>query len=120
MVSTNCNQCRKCLTPVKTIAMPRSLAAAALNSDRVAGGSIEIAGDELTGEQIAEAYQHRYDVRARYEPLPIEVLGGDADQRAMFEWFAHLPAFQADFAATRALAPGTKTFEQWLATRPDL
>jgi uncharacterized protein YbjT (DUF2867 family) len=95
-------------------------AAATLDSDGVAGGSIEIAGDELTGEQIAEAYQHRYDVPARYEPLPIEVLGDDADQRAMFEWFAHLPAFQADFDATRALAPGTKTFEQWLATRPDL
>ena len=95
-------------------------AAAALDPDRVSGGSIEIAGDELTGEQIAEAYQHRYDVPARYEPLPIDVLGDDADQRAMFEWFAHLPAFQADFDATRALAPGTKTFEQWLATRPDL
>ncbi|HVD88618.1 MAG TPA: NmrA family NAD(P)-binding protein [Jatrophihabitantaceae bacterium] len=93
-------------------------AAAVLDPDRVTGGSIEIAGDELTGEQIAEAYQHRYDVPARYEPLPIEVLGGDVDQRAMFEWYAHLPAFQADFAATRALAPGTKTFEQWLATRP--
>jgi hypothetical protein len=38
----------------------------------------------------------------------------------MFEWFAKLPAFQADFAATKALAPGTKTFAQWLATRPDL
>jgi nucleoside-diphosphate-sugar epimerase len=44
----------------------------------------------------------------------------DADQRAMFEWFAHPPAFRADFAATRALAPRTKTFEQWLVTRPDL
>jgi uncharacterized protein YbjT (DUF2867 family) len=95
-------------------------AAAALDPDRVAGGAIEIAGDELTGEQIAEAYRHRYDVPARYEPLPIDVLGGDADQRAMFEWFAHLPAFRADFAATRALAPGAKTFEQWLVTRPDL
>ena len=69
-------------------------AAAALDPDRVTGGSIEIAGDELTGEQIAEAYQHRYDVPARYEPLPIEVLGGDADQRAMFEWFAHPPRFR--------------------------
>ncbi len=95
-------------------------AAAALDPDRVPGGSIEIAGDELTGEQIAEAYQHRYDVPARYEPLPIDMLGDDADQRAMFEWFAHLPAFQADFAATKALAPRTKTLEQWLATRPDL
>jgi uncharacterized protein YbjT (DUF2867 family) len=95
-------------------------AAAALDPDRVPGGSIEIAGDELTGEQIAEAYQHRYDVPVRYEPLPIEVLGGDADQRAMFKWLAHVPAWQADFAATRALAPRTKTFEQWLVTRPDL
>jgi uncharacterized protein YbjT (DUF2867 family) len=95
-------------------------AAAALDPNRVPGGSIEIAGDELTGEQIAEAYQHRYDVPARYEPLPIDMLGDDADQRAMFEWFAHLPAFQADLAATRALAPQTKTLEQWLATRPDL
>ncbi|HEY3607179.1 MAG TPA: NmrA/HSCARG family protein, partial [Pseudonocardiaceae bacterium] len=77
-------------------------AAVALNPDRVAGGSIEIAGDELTGEQIAAAYQHRYNVPARYDPLPIEMLAGDADQRAMFEWFAHPPAFQADFAATRA------------------
>lgn len=96
-------------------------AAAALGGpDRVAGGSIEIAGDELTGEQIAEAYQRRYDIPARYEALPIDVLGGNADQRAMFEWFAHPPAFQADFAATRAWAPNTKTFEQWLAARPDL
>jgi len=95
-------------------------AAAVLDPDRVAGGSIEIAGDELTGEQIAEAYQRRYGVPARYEPLPIEVLGDNADQRAMFEWFAQLPAYQADFAATRALAPRTKTFGNWLATRPDL
>jgi len=95
-------------------------AAALLDPGRVAGGSIEIAGDELTGEQIAEAYQHRYDVPARYEALPIDVLSGDDDQRAMFEWFAHPPAFRADFAATRALAPQTKTFEQWLETQPDL
>jgi uncharacterized protein YbjT (DUF2867 family) len=94
-------------------------AAAALDPEGVAGGSIEIAGDELSGEEIAEAYQHRYDVPARYEPLPINVLDGDADQRAMFEWFAHLPAFQADFAATRALAPRTKNLEQWLMTQPD-
>jgi len=95
-------------------------AAALLDPASIPGGAIEIAGDELTGEQIAEAYQHRYDVPARYEALPIDVLSGDDDQRAMFEWFAHPPAFRADFAATRALAPQTKTFEQWLETQPDL
>jgi hypothetical protein len=76
-----------------------------------------IAGDELTGEQMAAAYQRRYHLPARYEPVPLDVLGGDADQRAMFEWFAHPPAFRADFAATRALAPRTKTFDQWLTTQ---
>jgi len=30
------------------------------------------------------------------------------------------PAFQADFAATRALAPRTKTFGRWLMTRKPL
>lgn len=95
-------------------------ATAALDPDRVTAGSVEIAGDELTGEQVAEAYQRRYDVPARYVPIPIEILGDNADQRAMFEWFAHLPAYQADFAATRALAPLVMTFGQWLETQPDL
>ena len=95
-------------------------AAVVLDPSRVAGGSVEIAGDELTGEQIAEAYSHRYGTPARYEPLPVEVLGDNADQQAMFGWFARLPAYQADFAATRALAPSAMTFGRWLETQPAL
>jgi hypothetical protein len=38
----------------------------------------------------------------------------------MFEWLTHLPSYQADFAATRALAPRLQTFGLWLETRPDL
>lgn len=95
-------------------------AAAAVEPARVPGGSVEIAGDELTGEQIAAAYGRRHGLPARYEPLPLEVLGDNADQRAMFAWFARLPAYRADFAATRALAPRVRTFERWLSTQPDL
>lgn len=95
-------------------------AAAALDPDRVAGGAVEIAGDELTGEQIAEAYGRRHGLPARYDPLPIDVLGDNADQRAMFAWFARLPAYRADFAATRALAPDVLTFPRWLETQPAL
>jgi hypothetical protein len=94
-------------------------AAVTLYPGRVPGGSIEIAGDELTGEQIAAAYQQHYGIPARYQALPTDVLGDD-DQRAMFDWFGHPPAFTADFAATKALAPRTKTVEQWLLTQPDL
>ena len=95
-------------------------AAATIDPDRVAGGAIEIAGDELTGDQIAEAYSRRYDVPARYEALPVETLRENFDMHAMFSWFTKLPAYQADFEGTRALAPTTHTFDQWLAEQGDL
>ena len=78
------------------------------------GGAVEIAGDELIGEQITEAYGARYGVPSRYEPVPLEALADTVDQHAMFGWFAEVPAYQADFAATRRLAPRTQTFAQWL------
>ena len=91
-------------------------AAALFDASRVPGGAVEIAGDELTGEQIATAFGQRASLPARFEPLPLNVVD-DADQRAMFTWFTHLPAYQADFDATRRLAPGVKDFATWLATR---
>ncbi|NEK57015.1 hypothetical protein GCU56_03900 [Geodermatophilus sabuli] len=54
-------------------------------------------------------------LRARYEPLPLDVLGDDEDLRAMFAWFGELPAYQGDVAATRALAPDTHDLPAWLA-----
>jgi uncharacterized protein YbjT (DUF2867 family) len=95
-------------------------AAVVLEPERVPGGAVEIAGDELTGEQIAEAYRDRFHVPARYEPLPIEVLDDNLDQQAMFRWFARLPAYTADFQATRELAPSVMTFDRWLARQPAL
>jgi uncharacterized protein YbjT (DUF2867 family) len=89
-------------------------AAALLDPGRVPGGSIEIAGDELTGDQIAQAFGHDAVVEARYVPLPLDVLSGNADNQAMFAWFAQPPAYQADFAATRDLAPGVRGFATWL------
>lgn len=89
-------------------------AAALLDPTRVQGGSIEIAGDEMTGEQIAAAYGEHAGQTARFEPLPTTILR-DADLRAMFAWFAHLPAYRADFAATRDLAPAVRDFPAWLS-----
>jgi uncharacterized protein YbjT (DUF2867 family) len=94
-----------------------AVAAAALTDpDRVPTGSVEIAGDELTGEQIAAAYGEHAGLPAHYEPLLAETLD-DPDARAMFAWFAHPPAYQADFAATRALVPDVHTLATWLAGR---
>lgn len=92
-------------------------AAALLDHASVPGGAMEIAGDELTGEQIAAVYGQRAGLPARFEALPLSVLGEDADQKAMFTWFTQVPAYQADFDATRRLAPGVRDLATWLAIR---
>lgn len=91
-------------------------ATALLDPDAVPGGSIEIAGDELTGEQIAAAYGARAGRPARFESLGLEVLAGDEDMHTMFAWFNAPPAYRADLDATGTLVPGARTFAAWLDT----
>ncbi len=91
-------------------------ATALLDPAAVPGGAVEIAGDELTPEQIAAAFGAHAGRPARYEPLPLDVVA-DEDMHAMFAWFRRLPAYQADFAATRRLSPGVRDLAGWLATR---
>jgi uncharacterized protein YbjT (DUF2867 family) len=94
-----------------------SAAAALLDPARVPGGEIEIAGDELTAEQVAEALGADADLPARFEPLPLDVLADDPDQQAMFTWFTRPPSYRADIEATRALVPGLKDLRGWLVSR---
>lgn len=104
--------------PLRMVAV-RDLGTAAaailLNPGRVPGGSIEIAGDERTGSGIAAAFGAHTGLPARYEALPLDVLGGNEDAVAMFRWFAELPAYQADVPATRALVPDLHDLPAWLA-----
>ncbi|MET1004814.1 MAG: hypothetical protein ABWX96_04660 [Propionibacteriaceae bacterium] len=65
-------------------------------------------------DQIAHAIREHLGKPGRYGELPLEVLGQDEDRRAMFGWFAELPADQADFAATRALDPDVYDLPRWL------
>jgi uncharacterized protein YbjT (DUF2867 family) len=88
--------------------------AAMLDPSRVPGGAVEIGGAELSGEEIAETYAKVTGKPSRYEALPLSVLNGDADTKAMFAWLAELPAYQADFSLTHALAPGVHDFATWL------
>lgn len=86
-------------------------ASALLDPARVPGGAVEIAGDERTGEQMAEVFG------GRYEPLPVDVLD-DPDLKSMFTWFAEQkPAYRADFALTRELAPGLLDLPAWAGRR---
>ena len=92
-------------------------ASALMDRSSVPGGSIELAGDELTGEQVAAVHGEVTGVPARYEALPLEALEGDADMQAMFAWFAETPAYQADLEQTRHLVPGAHDLRAWLTGR---
>lgn len=91
------------------------IAAAALRGAQIAGGAIEIAGDERTGDEIADAFGEHLGLPARYEPIPIQAMGGSFDATAMFEWFARPPSYRADFAGTRAIDPDVLDLPGWLA-----
>ena len=81
----------------------------------VPGGAVEIAGDEVTGEQVAAAYAAHTGREVRYEPLPVDALGDDADMRAMWSWFAETDAYRADLELTRRLDPGVQDLATWIA-----
>jgi uncharacterized protein YbjT (DUF2867 family) len=91
------------------------VAAAVLAKGDPAVAPVEIAGDELTGEQIAERVAQRLGSPTTYVQLPLDVLGDDEDLRMMFGWLARLPAYQADFARTRELVGDVQDLSQWLA-----
>ena len=89
-------------------------AAALLASRDPEAAPVEIAGDELTGEQIAERLGQRLGAPARFVELPLGALGDDDDQKAMFQWFTKLPAYRADFDRTRELVPDVADLVTWL------
>jgi uncharacterized protein YbjT (DUF2867 family) len=91
------------------------VAAALLLTGDSAVAPVEIAGDELTGEQIVERVTARLGSPTSYMSLPLEALGDDEDLRMMFGWLARLPAYQADFARTRELVGDVDDLSRWLA-----
>ncbi|MFC9689343.1 NmrA/HSCARG family protein [Kribbella sp. NPDC056951] len=92
-------------------------AAFLLGTAEAPGGTLEIAGDERTGSQLAAAFGEQAGLPARYEALPLEVLGDNEDGQAMFRWFAETSAYQADIDAVRAIEPTLWDFPAWLRAR---
>jgi uncharacterized protein YbjT (DUF2867 family) len=90
------------------------VAAAALLDPAAVPATIEIAGDELTGSEIAATFGAHVGLSARYEALPVEVLDGQDDLQKMFRWFADTPAYQADIAAVRRIDPDLWNLQAWL------
>lgn len=94
----------------------KAAAALLLNRDS-APQSLEIAGDEITGSQIADIVGAQLNRPASYTQLPLDVLGDDEDRKAMFRWFTKLPSYRADFTATRQWVPDVENLADWVRRR---
>lgn len=76
--------------------------------------TLEIAGDELTGGEIAETYERVIGQPARYEEQPIEeVRAFNPDFAAMFTWLSQ-HSFVADLAQLRSDYPDLTSLATWL------
>jgi hypothetical protein len=81
---------------------------------------VEIAGDELTGEQIAGQIAHRLGVPTTFIEVPLDALSEDEDLQKIFGWLARPPSYQADFRRTRRLVPDLEDLSGWLGRHPGL
>ncbi|MCZ7428697.1 NmrA/HSCARG family protein [Micromonospora sp. WMMA1949] len=80
------------------------------------GRQVEIAGDELTGPQMAEAFARVAGIPARYQELPIEQLRAvRPDLAAMFDFFNDR-GYRADLPALRRIRQDLVSLEDFLRT----
>lgn len=79
--------------------------------------AIEVAGDELTLDEVASQVAETLGIPARFETIPLEYLGDDEDLKAMFRWFAETPAYQADLIRSRSLIAGSYDLRSWLTAQ---
>lgn len=79
------------------------------------GRQLQVAGDWLTGPQMAEVFGRECGLPARFRQVPLEQLRVfDAQVARMFDWMDSGAAEEPDLAALRAEHPGLMTLETWL------
>jgi uncharacterized protein YbjT (DUF2867 family) len=84
--------------------------------DAIEGNAVEVAGDEVTLNQVATLVGEIFGMPARFETIPLEYLGDDEDLKAMFRWFAEGDAYKADLERSRVLIEGSSNLRDWLTT----
>ena len=83
--------------------------------DEFFGRRIEVASDEVTGEQAAALLSYVSGHKLRYEELPLEAVRANSeDMGRMFEWFQRV-GYHASISTLRRDYPevGWHTFEDW-------
>lgn len=78
------------------------------------GARIELAGDELTGEQIAEVFARHTGIPARFVPIPVDQLRRTSEwQATAYSWLNRV-GYHADVPALRSRFPGLLDLAGWL------
>lgn len=78
------------------------------------GRQVEIAGDELTGPQMATAFERVSGIPTRYEQQSFEPLrAARGDLAVMFDWLDR-EGYRADLPALRRIRPDLVSLELWL------
>ncbi|MEU3838510.1 NmrA/HSCARG family protein [Streptomyces sp. NPDC028635] len=83
------------------------------------GRAVELAGDELTAEEVAAAFAARTGLPARFEELSLDEVAANPyipnapEISLMFEWFQE-HGYRADIPSLRAEHPGLMTFATYL------
>lgn len=84
------------------------------NPDEYIGKEIEIAGDELTMPQVAEAFAKKTGKETTFNELPMEVMRANSEEFAnMFQWFID-KGYEANIPGLKKIYPGLTSFENWL------
>jgi uncharacterized protein YbjT (DUF2867 family) len=83
--------------------------------DRLAGQTLELAGDEPTPKAAAAAISAATGATVTYEQIPQEEAAGLGPQvAATWELMAEGHSWDADIAHLRRLLPGLRSFDMWL------
>lgn len=79
------------------------------------GAKIELAGDELTGDEIAAAFERHTGIPTRYEPVSPEELEAESEwQATAYSWLNNV-GYDADIAELRRRNPNLATLDDWLS-----
>jgi uncharacterized protein YbjT (DUF2867 family) len=79
------------------------------------GKSIDLAGDELTGPEMAKLFSEMIDRPVIYTDLSIDQIRAFGPEWAiMVEWFNKV-GYNADIHILRKINPGLKTFRTWIS-----
>ncbi len=86
--------------------------------DKWMGQAIEIAGDELTMTETAEAFSHVLDSNIKYVQVPWNKWQDQAgkEMTTMYRWFEE-KGYQADINKLRDMHPGLKNLTSFLQTQ---